>query len=134
MEKALIFQISQAARKSEVSAKMIRHYEELGLIPKARRSPSGYRLYSEEDLHLLKFIKKSRDLGFSTAKIKALLSLWRNRSRSSRDVKNLALSHIQELEQKITELQAMRDVLKKLADHCHGDQRPHCPILEELSG
>ncbi len=133
MPKDKHFQISQAAQQSGVSAKMIRHYEELGLIPKVRRSSSGYRLYSEEDLHFLKFIKQARELGFSTARIKALLGLWRNPSRSSRDVKALAKNHIGELETKIKDLEQMRATLLELVNSCRGDQRPQCPILNRLA-
>ncbi len=125
--------IGQAAKSSGVHSKMIRHYESIGIIPKARRTDAGYRTYSEADVHSLKFVRRARDLGFSMKEIKKLLGLWRNRSRSSSEVKNLALTHIRELEEKIAEMQAMRDTLKDLAKNCHGDDRPDCPILSDLS-
>ena len=126
--------IGQAAKASGVSAKMIRHYEENGFIPKARRTASGYRTYAEDDVHVLRFIRRARDLGFSLAEIKVLLGLWQNRRRASGDVKKLALRHVEDLDRKIAEMQAMRRTLVELADHCHGDQRPDCPILEDLGG
>lgn len=124
--------IGEASKISGVNAKLIRHYESIGIIPKASRSESGYRTYSETDVHILSFVKRSRTLGFSMKEIKKLVSLWRNKSRSSSDVKNLALNHIQEMEQKISELQEMVKTLKHLAKNCHGDSRPDCPILIEL--
>ena len=126
--------IGEAARASGVSAKMIRHYEENGFIPRATRTASGYRVYAEADVHVLRFIRRSRDLGFSLAEIKALLGLWGNRRRASADVKRLASKHVAELDAKIAELQAMRKTLVDLARHCHGDHRPDCPILEDLAG
>lgn len=126
--------IGQAAAASGVNAKMIRHYESIGLIPKSRRTDSGYRIYGEDDVHSLRFIRRARDLGFSMKEIKRLMSLWRNRSRSSAEVKALAKAHIDELELKIRELKSMSDALKHLASNCHGDARPQCPILDELSG
>lgn len=124
--------IGEAAKQSGVSAKMIRHYESIGLIPKAGRTESGYRTYGESDLHVLRFVKRARTMGFSMKEIKKLVGLWRNRSRASRDVKTMALSHVEVLEQKVAELQAMIASLKHLARHCHGDHRPDCPILEDL--
>lgn len=124
--------IGEASKISGVNAKLIRHYESIGIIPKASRSESGYRTYSETDVHILSFVKRSRTLGFSMKEIKKLVSLWRNKSRSSSDVKNLALNHIQEMEQKISELQEMVKTLKHLAKNCHGDSRADCPILIEL--
>jgi MerR family transcriptional regulator, copper efflux regulator len=126
--------IGQAAKSSGVSAKMIRHYEENGFIPKAARTVSGYRTYGETDVHVLRFIRRARDLGFSLAEIKTLLGLWTNRRRASSDVKRLVDQHVKELDRKIVELQAMRRTLANLAHHCHGDERPDCPILEDLSG
>ncbi|HYC36005.1 MAG TPA: Cu(I)-responsive transcriptional regulator [Usitatibacter sp.] len=126
--------IGEAARASGVSAKMIRHYEEAGFIPKARRTPAGYRTYREEDVHALRFIRRARDLGFSLKEIKALLGLWENRRRASGDVKRLALRHVEELDARIAEMQAMRATLVHLAEHCHGDDRPDCPILDDLAG
>jgi Cu(I)-responsive transcriptional regulator len=125
--------IGQAAAASGVSAKMIRHYEENGLIRAARRTAANYRSYSDGDVHVLRFIKRARALGFSIADIRALLSLWQDTSRSSAAVKRIARSHIDELERRIAELQAMARTLEHLADHCHGDHRPACPIIEELA-
>lgn len=124
--------IGQAASASGVSAKMIRHYEEIGLIPKVGRTAAGYRVYAEQDLHVLAFIKQARNLGFSIEQIRELLNLWHNKRRSSRKVKELAVNHIQQLDERIKELQAMRRVIAELAEHCHGDDRPECPILNEL--
>jgi Cu(I)-responsive transcriptional regulator len=126
--------IGQAARHSGVSAKMIRHYEEIGLIPKAARSYSGYRTYTGNDVHTLRFIRQARSLGFSIKQIEQLLGLWRNQRRPSSKVKALALSHIAELDARIVELQAMKRTLQSLAAHCHGDDRPGCPILDGLAG
>ena len=126
--------IGQAAEASGVSAKMIRHYEEQGFIAKASRSAAGYRIYRESDVHVLRFIRRARDLGFSLREIKVLLGLWDNRRRASGDVKRLALKHVEELDAKIAEMQAMRRSLVNLARHCHGDVRPVCPILEDLAG
>lgn len=125
--------IGQAAKRSGISAKMIRHYESRGLLPPCERSPTGYRLYNKEDLHSLRFIKQARSLGFSLDQIDQLLSLWRDRQRASADVKSLALTHIDELDKKIQDLQAMRNLLMQLAASCHGDQRPDCPILAGLA-
>jgi Cu(I)-responsive transcriptional regulator len=125
--------IGQAARASGVSAKMIRHYEETGLIPRARRSAAGYRTYGESDLHILRFVCQARRLGFSTAQIADLLSLWRNQRRSSARVKALAQAQIATLNERIRELEAMKSVLAELAAHCHGDERPDCPILDALA-
>lgn len=126
--------IGQASAASGVHAKMIRHYESAGIVPKARRSQADYRLYSADDLHVLRFIKRARDLGFSMKEIKTLLSLWRNRNRSSADVKAMTLAHIAELERKIEQLRSMSEALQNLAHCCHGDDRPTCPILESLAG
>ena len=125
--------IGEAAEASGVSAKMIRHYEDIGLIPKADRSISGYRVYSDNDVHVLSFIRQARNLGFSIDRIRELLSLWQNKRRTSRKVKELALGHIQELDERICELQAIREALSYLAEHCHGDDRPDCPILDRLA-
>lgn len=125
--------IGEASKKSGVSAKLIRHYESIGLIPKASRALSGYRTYSDREVNILKFVKRSRSLGFSMEEIKKLVSLWRNKKRTSQEVKKLATKHIDELEQKITELQSMVETLKHLAMNCHGDDRPDCPILDELA-
>ena len=125
--------IGQAAQASGVSAKMIRYYESIGLIPKTVRTEAGYRVYSDHDVHTLRFIRRSRDLGFSVEQIADLVSLWQDRERASKDVKTIALGHVTVLERKIRELQEMASTLKHLARNCHGDTRPQCPILEELA-
>lgn len=119
---------------TSVSAKLIRHYEMIGLIPAAVRNESGYRLYNENDVHTLRFIKRARTLGFSLEEIKRLLGLWQNRQRASQEVKALALTHLRNLETKIAEMQTMADTLRHLASCCRGDHRPDCPILEDLAG
>ncbi|MDE2080336.1 MAG: Cu(I)-responsive transcriptional regulator [Burkholderiales bacterium] len=125
--------IGQAAQASGVSAKMIRHYESVGLFPHAERTEAGYRQYGERELNTLRFIRHSRDLGFSIEQIRALLGLWQDRRRPSRQVKALAQAHLQELEQKLHELQAMKATLQDLVHGCHGDDRPDCPILDTLA-
>ena len=125
--------IGEASSASGVSTKMIRYYESIGLIPEATRSESGYRLYSDVDVHTLRFIRAARDLGFSVEQIEELLVLWRDRSRASADVKRLALDHVEELELKIEDLRQMVHTLKHLADHCRGDERPYCPIIDTLA-
>lgn len=124
--------IGELAKSSGVNAKLIRHYESIGLIPKASRSESGYRTYSQNDIQFLRFIKRARSLGFSMKEIKKLIGLWRNKSRASREVKALALTHVQELEKKIQEMQEMAQNLRSLARNCHGDGRPDCPIITGL--
>ena len=126
------YSIGQAAAATGVTAKMIRHYESLGLIRPAQRTAGDYRLYSSQDLHALRFIRRARDLGFAIKDIAELLGLWRDPRRSSAAVKRLALTHAAELERKILELQAMRATLVTLAARCHGDARPECPILDDL--
>lgn len=126
--------IGQASAASGVSAKMIRYYESIGLMPEAGRSGGGYRLYTDTDVHMLRFVRRARDLGFSLEDIRTLLGLWRDRERPSAAVKQIALRHIEELTAKIAELQAMKRSLQHLAQACHGDQRPDCPILEDLEG
>jgi Cu(I)-responsive transcriptional regulator len=125
--------IGQAAAASGVSAKMIRHYEASGLIREPRRTASNYRAYSDTEVHVLRFIRRARSLGFGMADIKTLLSLWQNKSRSSSAVKRIARGHVDELQRKIAELQSMVRTLEHLAEHCHGDHRPECPILDELA-
>lgn len=125
--------IGQASRKSGVSAKMIRYYETTGLIEPAPRTGSGYRDYAENDVHTLRFIRRARDLGFSIEAMTELLALWRERGRASADVKRIALTHIDELERKARALKDMSRTLRHLADNCHGDERPECPILDELA-
>jgi Cu(I)-responsive transcriptional regulator len=131
--RAGFYNIGEAANASGVSAKMIRHYEALGLLAEARRTQAGYRLYDQNDIHTLRFVRRARDLGFPIKSIERLLGLWRNRRRSSGDVRLIAQQHIAELNQKIDELQAMRRTLERLVRHCHGDERPECPILDDLS-
>lgn len=128
-----LLNIGAAAQASGVSAKMIRHYEGIGLIPKARRTVSDYRIYTGTDVHMLRFIRHARDLGFAMPQIAELLRLWRDQRRPSREVKRVALGHIAALERKISELQAMKATLEHLTAHCHGDERPECPILDELA-
>lgn len=125
--------IGEAADLTGVTAKMIRHYESIGLIPPANRTFANYRLYNDADLHRLRFIKRSRTLGFSMKQIEALLGLWNDPKRASAQVKKLAKAHADALGQKIRELEAMQRTLINLARHCHGDQRPECPILDDLS-
>lgn len=125
--------IGEAAKASGVSAKMIRHYESVGLFPEATRTESGYRQYNDKDVNTLRFVRQSRDLGFSIAQIRELLGLWQNRRRPSRQVKALAQAHIQELDQKLQDLQTMKATLEHLVHCCHGDDRPDCPILETLA-
>ena len=125
--------IGEAADASGVSAKMIRHYEAHGLIARAGRTLSGYRTYDAGDVHVLRFIRRSRDLGFSMKEIKTLLGLWNNRRRASADVKRLAEKHVADLDAKIAAMQAMRRALVGLAHNCHGDDRPDCPILDDLA-
>ena len=124
--------IGEAAKASNVSAKMIRYYERIGLIPPAHRTEAGYRAYGQADLHRLHFIRRARDLGFSVAEISDLLSLWNDTSRKSADVKHLAQAHIAELERRMAQMRQMADTLKALAACCAGDDRPDCPILEQL--
>ncbi|MDQ2819864.1 MAG: Cu(I)-responsive transcriptional regulator [Pseudomonadota bacterium] len=124
--------IGEASKASGVSAKMIRYYEDVGLIPVASRSDSGYRAYIQNDVHRLRFIRRARDLGFSVAEIRELLSLWNDGSRQSADVKRLAQAHIAELEEKIKNMRQMADTLHELARGCAGDKRPKCPILAAL--
>jgi Cu(I)-responsive transcriptional regulator len=134
IDRGEIMNIGALAESSGVNAKMIRHYESIGLIPKASRSEGGYRQYSENDVHILRFVKRARNLGFAMKEIKKLIGLWRNRSRASSEVKALALSHLEELELKIQELQDMASTLRHLAKNCHGDHRPDCPIIKNLEG
>lgn len=124
--------IGEVADLSQVNSKSIRRYEELGIIPKAGRSLAGYRQYSMNDVHVLRFVKRARELGFSMKDIKQLVSLWRNKSRPSSQVKSIAKKHVDELEKKLAEIQGMLNTLNQLVKHCHGDHRPDCPILDEL--
>lgn len=124
--------IGEVASMSEVNSKMIRRYEEHGIIPKAGRSLAGYRQYSDKDVHVLRFVKRARELGFSMKDVKQLVGLWRNKSRPSAQVKNIALKHQTELERKLQEIQSMLNTINNLIEHCHGDERPDCPILDGL--
>jgi MerR family transcriptional regulator, copper efflux regulator len=126
--------IGEAAAASGVSAKMIRYYEEIGLISPPARTESGYRTYGGDDISSLRFVRRARDLGFTVEQIGNLMTLWRDRSRASADVKKLALSHVKALEDKMREIEEMAAALRHLAENCHGDDRPGCPIIEELSG
>jgi MerR family copper efflux transcriptional regulator len=124
--------IGEAAQRSGVSARMVRHYEGLGLLPAVARTESGYRQYGDADIHTLRFIKRSRDLGFSMEEIAELVGLWHNRRRASASVKRIAQKHLGELEQRIADMQSMRNTLAHLVHCCHGDARPDCPILDDL--
>lgn len=124
--------IGLAAKASGVSAKMIRYYEQTGLIPAAERTTSGYRDYSDDDVHRLRFVRRARDLGFSVAEIGELLGLWGDETRHSSEVKKLAQGHVEELERKIRDLQEMVSTLSVLISSCRGDDRPQCPILQGL--
>jgi Cu(I)-responsive transcriptional regulator len=126
--------IGQAAALSGVSAKMLRHYESLGLLGRVTRSDSGYREYGAADVHTLRFIKRSRDMGFSMAAIAELVNLWHDRRRASASVKTIAQKHLGELNGRIEAMQAMQRTLQDLLQHCHGDERPDCPILDDLAG
>lgn len=127
------FNIGQAAAQSGVSAKMVRHYESLGLLPTVHRTDAGYRQYGEKEVHTLRFIRRARALGFSMAEITELLKLWQNKRRASADVKRIALAHVADLERRIAEMQAMKQTLGHLAHCCQGNSRPDCPILTELA-
>ncbi|CAN5667303.1 Cu(I)-responsive transcriptional regulator [soil metagenome] len=131
--RAGFYNIGQVAKQSGVTAKMIRHYESLRLLKEAKRTIAGYRLYDGKDVHTLRFIRRARDLGFSIKEIQQLLTLWQNQRRASGDVRRVAQQHITGLDQKIDALQAMRRTLEQLVEHCHGDHRPDCPILDDLS-
>ncbi|MFC3282319.1 Cu(I)-responsive transcriptional regulator [Litchfieldella rifensis] len=126
--------IGEAAKASGISGKMIRYYESVGLIPEVNRTEAGYRVFSEKDIHMLRFISRARSLGFSVEQMCDLLALWQDRHRASSDVKAVAQAHIEELDNKIEKLKAMRQTLQYLANHCHGDHRPDCPILGDLAG
>ncbi len=129
---ATLVTIGEAAKQTGLSAKMIRHYEEAGLLNKANRTDAGYRLYNSQQLQQLSFIKQARTLGFSIAQVSSLLDLWRNPQRSSKEVKQLAEHHLDEIKQKVAELQQMQKVLQQLADSCCGDDQPQCAILDGL--
>lgn len=128
-----LLNIGEAAKASGVSAKMIRHYESIGLVKEARRTESGYRVYSQEDVRVLQFVHRARALGFPLEQIGKLLSLWQDQGRASADVRALARAHIDELNRKIADMEAMRRTLEALAASCHGDARSSCPILDDLA-
>ena len=125
--------IGKAAAASGVSAKMIRYYESIDLLAAARRTEAGYRFYTDEDVHVLRFIRRARDLGFSMAEITTLLGLWQDKARASSQVKHIAQTHIDDLSQRIAAMQAMQRTLQSLVQCCHGDDRPDCPILDDLA-
>ena len=125
--------IGEAAQRSGVSAKMVRHYESLGLLPAVARTDAGYRQYTDKEVHTLRFIRRARDLGFSIAEITQLLKLWQNQRRSSANVKKIASQHLAALDAKMAEMAAMRKTLQHLVHCCSGDDRPDCPILDELA-
>ncbi len=128
-----MMQIGRVAERSGVPAKTIRYYEEIGLISKPERTASGYRAYDKQDIEVLRFVSRARGLGFSIKDVRNLLALYEDRERASADVKNIALKHVGEIERKMAELDSIRRTLLHLADKCHGDERPECPILEELA-
>ena len=125
--------IGELSQLTGVPAKTIRYYEESGLIAEARRLPNGYRVYSRKEAHMLAFVKRARDLGFSVDEAGRLLALWNNQRRKSEQVRKLAQEHLDEIDKKISELQEMKDTLKHLVHCCHGDERPDCPILDSLA-
>ncbi|WP_244846661.1 MULTISPECIES: Cu(I)-responsive transcriptional regulator [unclassified Caballeronia] len=125
--------IGEAARASGVTAKMIRYYESVGLLTPVGRTSSGYRVYGEQEVHALRFVRQARRLGFLVEDIRKLLALWHDRTRASAEVKAIALEHVAELDRRIAELTDMRDTLSHLARHCQGDERPDCPILDKLA-
>lgn len=131
MSEALV--IGEVARRTGVPAKTIRYYEETGLIPEAGRAANGYRVYDARAVHLLRFVKRARDLGFSMQEVSSLLALWADEDRSSADVKKLATQHLQDIERKIAELQSLRRTMQTLVKSCNGDNRPDCPILADLA-
>jgi len=126
--------IGTVADRAGVTSKTIRYYESIGLIDPARRTDSGYRVYDERDVQTLRFVHRARSLGFSVSEVADLLTLWRDRNRASADVKALARQHLRDIDRKIADLQGMRDTLVHLMERCHGDERPDCPILDDLAG
>ena len=129
-----LLDIGRASKESGVSVKMIRHYEVIGLLKQVARTYANYRVYTENDVHTLRFIKRARTLGFSMEDIRQLLALWQNKSRPSASVKKIAGRHMQDLKRRILEMQSMVATLEHLTHNCHGDSRPDCPILEDLAG
>ncbi len=128
-----LFAIGEVAAQTGVSAKTIRYYESTGLIPDAKRAANGYRMYDERAVHILRFVKRARDLGFSVEDVSSLLGLWADEERASSEVKKLAVAHLEEIESKILALEELRATMRSLIDCCHGDERPDCPILENLA-
>jgi MerR family transcriptional regulator, copper efflux regulator len=128
-----LMNIGNASRASGVSVKMVRHYESIGILPKAARTEGNYRLYGSNEVHTLRFIKRARDLGFSMEDIRELLGLWQSKSRRSASVKKIVGAHVEDLKRKIAELESMVKSLEHLAHNCHGDHRPECPILDDLA-
>lgn len=126
--------IGEAAKASGVSAKMLRYYESIGLVPQANRTAAGYRTYGGREVDILRFIRRARDFGIPMDRVKVLVGLWQDKTRPSREVKRIALQQVANLEAKITELTAMKDALAGLAQACRGDSRPDCPILRDLEG
>ena len=127
-----LLDIGRASKSSGVSVKMIRHYEAIGLLKNVARTHANYRVYSDKDVHTLRFIKRARTLGFAMDDIRELLALWQNKSRPSASVKKIAGGHLQDLTQRIQEMQSMVTTLEHLTHNCHGDSRPDCPILDDL--
>ncbi len=125
--------ISKVSKLTGVTAKTIRYYESINLMPEPARAPNGYRDYSDKDIDILKFIQSARKMGFPLKDVGNLLELWQDKNRASRDVRDLAKRHIEEVENRIQELQGIRDTLKNLVDCCHGDDRPDCPILNNFA-
>lgn len=125
--------VGNAAQRSGLPAKTIRYYEDIGLVA-PERSQNGYRRYSDDDIHRLAFLKRARSLGFSIDECRQLMALYRDKTRASHDVRAIAVAHVGAIEEKIRELQSMRATLEKLIDACHGDERPDCPILDDISG
>jgi Cu(I)-responsive transcriptional regulator len=128
------FTIGRLAQATGVPSKTIRYYEETGLLPRPKRAGNGYRRYVERDVHLLRFVKRARDLGFSMDQVSSLLTLWNDRRRKSRDVMKLARVHLREIDEKITQLEGLKASLGTLVAHCHGNDAPDCPILDDLAG
>ena len=128
-----ILDIGEVAERTGIPPSALRYYEDIGLMPKVGRTTAGYRIYGDADIHILRFIRRSRDLGFTIKEIETLLGLWNNRRRASSDVKKLAVKHIADLDARIAEMQGMRQALQKLASCCNGDDRPDCPILDDLA-
>lgn len=126
--------ITEASSRSLLPAKTIRYYEEAGLLEPAARRANGYRDYTEKDIHLLRLVQRARSLGFTTQDCRELLSLYTDKKRTSRSVRAIALRRLGEIERKLTELESLRDILSDLIDRCHGDDRPDCPILDDLAG